>query len=207
MPAGSTTVYSSACQLHCSAICNGHISGCGRTMWGCPSTRMDTELAPGKPTPEVGCLCWAQLPQSPCGLPGCFLSTFSLRATLDITLQPTVLHFDPGTVGGILLWPDTNTTEARYKPLALPSKQLQKLAWGLEGCNLGTITVHSPICHFWSLLILILTSPGGNYRAFALNRSKLLNQPYGVNPCLSGSTEYIFHSPDAHTKLSAFTDS
>lgn len=148
--------------------------------------------------------CWAL------GLFGCFLNMFSLWTPLDVKLQPMICCLELETFGGILQGPDVSK---------VPWKSGASHCLCQENCfkayckaEVGDV-IQGNFCPFLCLSFLICINihpnptPVGNYYAFVLNRSKLPNQPYGVNPCLSGTAESIFHSPDAHTKLSAFTAS
>lgn len=150
--------------------------------------------------------CWAL------GLFGCFLNMFSLWTLLDIKLQPMMCCLELETFGGILRRPDVSIVPWKSGAILWLCQENSFKTYCKAGGG-GGMQSGDNCCPFLRLSFLICINihpnpaPVGNYYAFALNRSKLLNQPYGVNPCLSGSTESIFHSPDAHTKLSAFTAS
>lgn len=148
--------------------------------------------------------CWAL------GLFGCFLNMFSLWTPLDAKLQPMICCLELETFGGILQGLDVSKVPWKSGASHCLCQENSFKAYCKAEAG-DVIRGQSLSISLFVILICINIHPNptpvGNYYAFVLNRSELLNQPYGVNPCLSGSAESIFHSPDAHTKLSAFTAS
>lgn len=100
--------------------------------------------------------CWAL------GLFGCFLNMFSLWTLLDIKLQPLICRLEMETFGGILQRPDISKVPWKSGAncwLCQENSFKNQCQVGRQGCNLGTIFVHFSVCHFWSVLIFILTHP------------------------------------------------
>jgi len=99
--------------------------------------------------------CWAL------GLIGCFLNMPSLWTLLDIKLQLMICYLELETFGGILWRPDPSQVPWKSGAnhwLCQETALKSGVSFG-EGSNLGTIFVHISVCHFWSVLIFILTWP------------------------------------------------